>query len=39
MLPSLIDLAMKGDAVEALRDACRQRGDEITFAASYLTLN
>ncbi len=36
MLPSLIDLAIKGDAVEALRDACRQRGDEITFVATYL---
>ena len=39
MLPSLVELAIKGDAVEALRDACRDRGDEITFAASYLTLN
>ncbi len=37
MLPSLIELAIKGDAVDALRDACRKRGDEITFAASYLT--
>lgn len=39
MLPSLVELAIKGDAVDALRDACRERGDEITFAASYLTLN
>lgn len=39
MLPSLIDLAIKGNAVEALRDACRQRGDEITFVATYLTRN
>lgn len=37
MLPSLVELAIKGDAVDALRDACRKRGDEITFAASYLT--
>jgi hypothetical protein len=36
MLPSLIDLAIEGHAVEALRDACRHRGDEITFAATYL---
>ena len=39
MLPSLVELAITGDAVDALRDACRERGDEITFAASYLTLN
>jgi hypothetical protein len=39
MLPSLVEVAIKGDAVDALRDACRKRGDEITFAASYLTLN
>lgn len=39
VLPSLVELASKGNAVEALRDACRDRGDEITFAASYLTLN
>ena len=38
MLPSLVELAIKGDAVESLREACRNRGDEITFAASYLTL-
>jgi hypothetical protein len=37
MLPSLVELAIKGDALDALRDACRKRGDEITFAASYLT--
>jgi hypothetical protein len=36
MLPSLVDLAIKGDAVDLLRDACRARGDEITFAATYL---
>jgi hypothetical protein len=39
MLPSLVEVAIKGDAVDALRDACRKRGDEITFAASYLTVN
>ncbi|MFM7033610.1 MAG: hypothetical protein ACKOYJ_00225 [Planctomycetia bacterium] len=36
MLPSLVDLAVAGDARDALREACRERGDEITFAASYL---
>ena len=36
MLPSLIDLAIQGDAVDLLREACRQRGDEITFAATHL---
>ena len=36
MLPSLIDLAIQGDAVDLLREACRQRGDEITFAAMHL---
>lgn len=35
MLPSLVDLAVTGNAVEALRAACRNRGDEITFAATY----
>jgi hypothetical protein len=35
MLPSLVDLAVAGNAVEALREACRARGDEITFAATY----
>lgn len=35
MLPSLVDLAVAGNAVEALRAACRNRGDEITFAATY----
>jgi hypothetical protein len=35
MLPSLVDLAVAGNAVEALRTACRNRGDEITFAATY----
>jgi hypothetical protein len=39
MLPSLVEVAIKGDALDVLRDACRKRGDEITFAASYLTLN
>ena len=36
MLPSLIDLAIQGDAVDLLSEACRQRGDEITFAATHL---
>ena len=35
MLPSLIDLAVAGDAIDLLRDACRARGDEITFAATW----
>jgi hypothetical protein len=35
MLPSLVDLAVAGNAVETLREACRARGDEITFAATY----
>jgi hypothetical protein len=37
MLPSLVELAAAGDAMDVLRDACRQRGDEITFAATFLT--
>ena len=36
MLPSLVELAEAGNAVEALREACRSRGDEITFAATFL---
>ncbi|MFM8634600.1 MAG: hypothetical protein ACKOEX_07295 [Planctomycetia bacterium] len=36
MLPSLVELAVAGDALDSLREACRERGDEITFAASYL---
>jgi hypothetical protein len=35
MLPSLVELAIAGNAVEALREACRSRGDEITFAATF----
>jgi len=37
MLPSLVEMAAAGDALDALRTACRERGDEITFAATYLT--
>ena len=36
MLPSLIELAADRQAVERLREACRNRGDEITFAATFL---
>jgi hypothetical protein len=36
MLPSLVELAEAGNEVEALREACRSRGDEITFAATFL---
>jgi hypothetical protein len=36
MLPSLVDLAVAGNAIDALREACRRRGDEITFAATFL---
>lgn len=36
MLPSLVDLAVAGGALDVLRAACRTRGDEITFAATYL---
>lgn len=35
MLPSLVELATAGNAVDTLREACRSRGDEITFAATY----
>jgi hypothetical protein len=35
MLPSLVEMAAAGDALDALRKACRDRGDEITFAATY----
>jgi hypothetical protein len=34
MLPSLVDLAAAGDAWDDLLAACRERGDEITFAAA-----
>ncbi len=37
MLPSLVEMAVAGDALDVLRAACRDRGDEITFAATYLT--
>ena len=36
MLPSLVELAASGDALDVLRRACRERGDEITFAATFL---
>lgn len=36
MLPSLVELAIVGNSVEVLRKACRSRGDEITFAATFL---
>lgn len=35
MLPSLVEMARAGDALDVLRQACRERGDEITFAATY----
>lgn len=35
MLPSLVEMAVAGDALDVLRQACRDRGDEITFAATY----
>lgn len=35
MLPSLVDIAVAGNAIDSLREACRNRGDEITFAATY----
>jgi hypothetical protein len=35
MLPSLVEMAVVGDALDMLRRACRDRGDEITFAATY----
>jgi hypothetical protein len=34
MLPSLVDLAAASGEWQLLRDACRSRGDEITFAAT-----
>jgi hypothetical protein len=34
LLPSLVDLAAAAGAWESLRQACRERGDEITFAAT-----
>lgn len=34
MLPPLVELAVSGGVVEPLLDACRKRGDEITFAAA-----
>lgn len=34
MLPSLVDLAAAGDGWDDLLSACRERGDEITFAAA-----
>ena len=37
MLPSLVELARQGNALDMLRDACRSRGDEITFAATFAT--
>ncbi len=37
MVPSLLDLARAGDALDVLRAACRDRGDEITFAATFVT--
>ena len=36
MVPSLLELARAGDALDVLRAACRDRGDEITFAATYV---
>ncbi|MEI6239943.1 MAG: hypothetical protein WCR51_06115 [Planctomycetia bacterium] len=36
MLPSLVEMAAAGDALDVLRRACRDRGDEITFAATYV---
>ena len=38
MLPSLVELARAGNALDRLRDACRRRGDEITFAATFVAL-
>jgi len=34
MLPSLVELATAADSWDALLAACRERGDEITFAAT-----
>jgi hypothetical protein len=36
MVPSLLEIARAGDALDVLRAACRDRGDEITFAATFL---
>lgn len=36
MLPSLVELAIKGNKLDDVRHACRERGDEITFAATWL---
>lgn len=36
MLPSLVEMARAGNALDVLRQACRERGDEITFAATYV---
>ena len=36
MVPSLVDMAAAGDALDVLRAACREHGDEITFVATYL---
>jgi hypothetical protein len=33
-LPSLVELAAAGNAWDVLRQACRSRGDEVTFAAT-----
>jgi hypothetical protein len=35
MLPTLVELARAGDAIDMLREACRAHGDEITFAATF----
>ena len=34
MLPSLVELATAADSWDALLAVCRERGDEITFAAT-----
>ena len=34
MLPSLVELAAASGEWTSLRRACRERGDEITFAAT-----
>lgn len=36
MLPSLIELAVAANKLDDVRHACRERGDEITFAATWL---
>jgi hypothetical protein len=35
MLPTLVELARAGDAIDMLREACRAHWDEITFAATF----